>query len=221
MFGILPGVSTLSTNYDTNLRQTTDPYNGKRVVLFVRRSGTRVLLNRNDLYRIAQERIELHNNVVTNGNDDAFVVESHIRLEDLSFARQLVLFQSTAILIAAHGQGCANTIFMQGEGRSALLLVMPQDFFGWHFIYSNSATSVGVHAVVLMRPEDGPVDGWDGSDNDRVNDRRDANFIVREDMFEDGLEIALHKVSGGGGEEGEAQNEVDVEYVRGIETLNF
>ena len=89
-------------------------------------------------------------------------------------------------------------------------------------IYSNSATSVGVHAVVLMRPEDGPVDGWDGSDNDRVNDRRDANFIVREDMFEDGLEIALHKVSGGGGgEEGEAQNEVDVEYVRGIETLNF
>ena len=187
-------------------------------MLFVRRSGTRVLLNRNDLYRIAQERIELHNNVVTNGND-AFVVESHIRLEDLSFARQLVLFQSTAILIAAHGQGCANTIFMQGEGRSALLLVMPQDFFGWHFIYSNSATSVGVHAVVLMRPEDGPVDGWDGSDNDRVNDRRDANFNVREDMFEDGLEIALHKVSGGGGEE--AQNEVDVEYVRGIETLNF
>ena len=110
---------------------------------------------------------------------------------------------------------------MHGGGRSALVLAMPHDFFGWHYIYANTAVSVGVHTVVLMRPTDGPIDGWTGGiDNDRVNDRRDESFLVREDIFEDGLEIALARVYKNR-KNAKDKVTVDVEYVRGQESLNF
>ena len=206
------------------------PYRHERIILFVRRKGTRRLLNSLDLQEIARNRIAkiaaLEEKDGGKGGS-TFVVKGSIFLEEMTFTQQLLLFQSTAILIAVHGQGCTNTLFMKGEGQSALLMVMPYDFFGWHYVYANAAVSLGVHAIVMMRPDDHPTGGWQGGvDNDRVNARRDENFKLREDIFEDGLEIALARVqgSGSGGEwKGGFVEErvVDVEYVRGAEMLEF
>jgi len=199
----------------------------QRLILFIRREGSRMMLNRHRLAEIATERVQEVENIN---------VESSVRLEELSFIKQLRLFRSTAILVGVHGQGCANTMFMKGGGRSALLMTMPLDFFGWHHVYANAAVSLGVHVIVLMRYEDGPVDGWKrGRDNDRVNEKRDENFHVMEEMFEDGLELALSRVTqdgrlsgDGSDEEGDDGDEnsrngmvVDVEYVRAEQKLEF
>ena len=226
-----------------------NPYQGQHIVLFVKREGTRVLLNRPRLVEIAQDRIAVLSGVRGGEGSPSFVVKGSIRLEHMTFAQQLLLFRATAILVAVHGQGCTNTMFMKGNGESALVLAMPPKFFGWHYLYANAAVALGVHTIVLMRPEDSPIGGWQGGvDNDRFNSKRDEHFNVREDMFEDGLEIALAKVMNGMREAGRDQGgdgsgvkvrgtgdaggemkdmvrqhnvEVDVEYVRGEEVLEF
>ena len=96
-------------------------------------------------------------------------------------------------------------------------------------MYANTAVSVEVHAVVLQRASDGPVDGWSGKDNDRVNAARDKKFDVDPGLFEDGLECALELVTRKEEKEDEVkgtlddpwQYGVDVHYVLGEERLDF
>jgi hypothetical protein len=220
--GIYPNILKMNSvgfSQNDNGTKVDNPYLGKNIVLFVKRKGTRVILNRHDLIEIAKTRIAHIPN---------FVLMGSVSLEEMPFSEQLLLFQSTSILIAVHGQACANTLFMKGNGQSALLMAMPKDFFGWHYVYANAAISVGVHTVVMMRSDDSPIGGWKGGvDNDRVNNRRDENFNLREDLFEDGFELVLHRVINGlnvkrneihGKKEKVA---VDVEYIRGEDMLQF
>ena len=81
---------------------------------------------------------------------------------------------------------------------------------------------------MLQRATDGPIDGWSGKDNDRVNAARDKKFNVEPGLFEDGLECALGLVTRGNkvsiSEESYDDRYnygVDVHYVLGEERLDF
>eukprot|EP00946_MAST-07B_sp_MAST-7B-sp1_P002683 g2683.t1 len=213
----------------------------RRKIVFIDRKGSREILNIQTLIGIARERVEtgvpggIGNGVNAPTMGVADVVGQklpfdvvRVALEFIPFSEQLELFRSTGILVAAHGQGAANTAFLPPRGQSALILAMPPDWFGWHWVYANTAVSVEVHAVVLQRATDGPIDGWSGKDNDRVNAARDKKFNVEPGLFEDGLECALGLVTRGNkvsiSEESYDDRYnygVDVHYVLGEERLDF
>ena len=186
---------------------------GRRKIVFIHRTGSREILNMENLLRIAKER-----NEITMERSKLDVLQ--VQLENMPFQRQLELFRSTAILVAAHGQGAANTAFMPSRGTSALILAMPPGWFGWHWLYANTAVSVEVHAVVLQRATDGPIDGWSGKDTDRVNNVRDKKFYVDPNLFEDGLERAVQLVQASSNFR-DPPFGVDVEYILGEERLDF
>jgi hypothetical protein len=214
----------------------------RRSIVFVDRKGSREILNLRRLVEIARERVETGMPGGQGGGATALTMGAaglvgralpfdivRVALEHLPFREQLELFRSTAILVAAHGQGAANAAFLPPRGQSALVLAMPPGWFGWHWVYANTAVSVEVHAVVLQRASDGPVDGWSGKDNDRVNAARDKKFDVDPGLFEDGLECALELVTRKEEKEDEVkgtlddpwQYGVDVHYVLGEERLDF
>ena len=212
----------------------------RRNIVFVDRKGSREILNLKHLVDVARERVETGmpgggegvgpsalsmGAVGLVGQALPFNIV-RVSLENIPFQKQIELFRSTAILVAAHGQGAANAAFLPPRGQSALILAMPPGWFGWHWVYANTAVSVEVHAVVLQRATDGPVDGWSGNDNDRVNELRDRKFDVDPGLFEDGLECALELVMKKedkveGTIDDRWQYGVDVHYVLGEERLDF
>ena len=157
--------------------------NKRRRILIVRRKGSRRIENSADVERAARERAGL-----------SFEIDA-VSLEDLPFTEQLRRFRFAAIQISAHGQGASNTAFIQPG--SVLLLLMPPSWFGWHWLYSNAAIEVGVNAVVPSPPLDDKelfLAGWQGFDNDRVNQRRDEPFKVDIPQFLQALHKAIETI---------------------------
>ena len=108
----------------------------------------------------------------------------NVALEKERFTNQLRLFRRTVVLITVHGQGAANTIFLPPKCSSAMILIMPKNWFGWRFLYANMALTSGVHVVMYRRPDDKDIDGYDGiGSNDLVNPYRDRNITITKIFF--------------------------------------
>ena len=150
------------------------------VVLIIERHGTREIVNQDRMNKIVDGILE-KNRAAWKGME---MERLNVALEKEKFTNQLRLFRRTVVLITVHGQGAANTIFLPPKCSSAMILIMPKNWFGWRFLYANMALASGVHVVMYRRPEDKDIDGYDGTgSNDLVNPYRDRNITIDENIF--------------------------------------
>lgn len=68
-------------------------------------------------------------------------------LERLTFTQQLVQLSGTTVLVAIHGQGAANAVFLRPG--SSLLLIIPPGLEVEKFMFANLALASGVHVFLL------------------------------------------------------------------------
>ena len=163
------------------------------IVLVVQRRATRALNNQDEINKI-MDSVLVQNKNSWNGID---TVRLNVHLEDIPFTKQLALFQKTILLVTVHGQAAANSIFLPQELQSVLLLIMPEGWFGWRWLYANMAMSSGVHVVMFRRKDDRDTDGYDGTgNNDMHNTQRDKNLTLSTRTFRASFVSAIRLVGG-------------------------
>ena len=175
------------------------------VFTFIRRSGSRRILNFDALKNALSER---YSNATVRA----------VQLEEMPFVRQLRLFSETSVLIGAHGQGRANVVLMR-PAESSAVIAMPRTFFGWHFLYANMALEAGVMPFVLAGMGDMPLDraaDWNGvDDQDRYNAGRDLPLRIAVEPFLRACSDAAAAVRQDrktAGEEGDEDPPVSISY---------
>lgn len=122
-------------------------------------------------------------------------------VERLGFSSQLKLFASTTILICAHGQGCANSVFLRPG--STLILIMPQGWNGWKWMYANLAISAGVRVVVHKWSTHVEEDeGWNHTDSDYedcdmygIHPIRDQVIDLNHEVFKETINEAILNIN--------------------------
>ena len=163
------------------------------IVLVIQRRASRTFENQAEMNHIV-DSVLVQNKKSWNGSD---MYRFNVHLEDIPFTKQLGLFQNTAVLVVVHGQAAANSVFLPQELQSTLLLIMPEGWFGWRWLYANMAMSSGVHVVMYRRRDDRDTDGYDGTgNNDLQNSQRDKNITLSKHTFRASFVSAIRLVGG-------------------------
>lgn len=186
--------SALKTRYSAfkrflNQKLLHKPSNGsreeKKRIVFVKRKGSRKLINIDDLMSIA---------AATTNKDNVEV--SVVSLEEMTFTEQIDVFKRVDILVAQYGSAAHNVLFMRPG--TVLLLLMQPDWcpYSWH--YANQATLSDVKPICVCSMSSSRVASF------RWTYRawrqgpwisKDADFAVDPDLFRRSLDIALQETT--------------------------
>ena len=111
-------------------------------VMIVRRQTTRRILNYAALVNHIVERARAADPRFGGRN----LRLSEVAFERVPFHQQLRRLSDTTVLVAAHGQGASNAVFM--PRGAALVLLMPEGWVGWKWLYGNIAVASGMSVFV-------------------------------------------------------------------------
>jgi hypothetical protein len=110
---------------------------GGMKVLFIKRISKRPLRNFARLHATANAEVSK----AIPGSTVATII-----LEQEPFANQILALAEADLVVAQYGTGAHNVVFM--HAGSILLLLMPQGWCRWKWVYVNQAILAGVHAQV-------------------------------------------------------------------------